>query len=405
MNRIETLLRWLPCVAAGAASTLAFAAPTAFAQTREMAATLLPARPAPAPLVVRGATPDANLPSFTNEFVASVPATGPKSTWAGAKIGVLRESVFGKPNAPDAKSSPPDSRMVAPATSPIFGTGASAQLQPLVPPPGVYASPPAYRWYGWGGTTPGANPHAPAGVYPQGSANWYSHTGATPGAFPVTPMASPTEAPAVEAPAYAGRVSDDPSFEVPIPTRSPDAKPRYLSEPPIPEPRIVARTPIGSPAPEMPAMPSVPRGAPVAIATEPSAPPPPTELNWQTASGKNALAKEPIPVLHAPPAVPLAADPAWSPVQSAPATPAVPTVSVIRGQSESREPQSIEAIIRSACIGRVAKAEVRSNGDRKLVVTFVAASEYAAREAAALVAKLPELKSYDVAFEARIVPR
>ena len=80
-------------------------------------------------------------------------------------------------------------------------------------------------------------------------------------------------------------------------------------------------------------------------------------------------------------------------------------MSVIRSQFEVREPQSIEAIIRSACVGRVAKAEVRPNGERKLVVTFVAASESAAREAAALVAKLAELKSYDVTFEARIVPR
>jgi hypothetical protein len=48
----------------------------------------------------------------------------------------------------------------------------------------VYAGPPAYRWYGWGSVTPGANPYAPNGHFPKASANWYSITGATPGAFP-----------------------------------------------------------------------------------------------------------------------------------------------------------------------------------------------------------------------------
>ena len=66
----------------------------------------------------------------------------------------------------------------------------------------VYAGPPAYRWYGWGSVTPGANPHAPTGQYPPASANWYSITGATPGAFPV-PVANPMRpGPGTEPPAY-----------------------------------------------------------------------------------------------------------------------------------------------------------------------------------------------------------
>jgi hypothetical protein len=56
--------------------------------------------------------------------------------------------------------------------------------------PGVYAGPPAYRWYGYGAVTPGRNPHAPDGNSPRGSSNWYVQSGATPGAFPVTVTAS-----------------------------------------------------------------------------------------------------------------------------------------------------------------------------------------------------------------------
>lgn len=61
-------------------------------------------------------------------------------------------------------------------TAPFRGTGPAGQP--------VYAGPPAYRWYGWGSVTPGANPYAPTGQFPRASANWYSITGATPGAFP-----------------------------------------------------------------------------------------------------------------------------------------------------------------------------------------------------------------------------
>ncbi|MBA4186489.1 MAG: hypothetical protein C0467_00580 [Planctomycetaceae bacterium] len=62
------------------------------------------------------------------------------------------------------------------ASTPFRGTGPAGQP--------VYAGPPAYRWYGWGSVTPGANPYAPTGQFPRASANWYSITGATPGAFP-----------------------------------------------------------------------------------------------------------------------------------------------------------------------------------------------------------------------------
>ncbi|MGL6074184.1 MAG: hypothetical protein ACRC8S_08485 [Fimbriiglobus sp.] len=87
---------------------------------------------------------------------------------------------------------------------------------------GVYAGPPAYRWYGWGTTTPGRNPHAPDGRYPRGSSNWYAQTGATPGAFPVTVNTVGEPIVGAEPPAYAGGYSvpryDQPSISSPLPT-------------------------------------------------------------------------------------------------------------------------------------------------------------------------------------------
>ena len=101
---------------------------------------------------------------------------------------------------------------------------------------------------------------------------------------------------------------------------------------------------------------------------------------------------------------PLPAETPWAPVRTNPKPPS-PTVSVIRGQVDYREPQSIEQFIRNSCVGRVIRTEVRAVTPKKLVVTFVVGNENAARDAAALVANLPELKPYEVTFEAQIVQR
>lgn len=417
MNRDNTLRRWFPRLMVGACSTLALSAAPALAQKREPAATLLPARPSLAPAVVRGATPDALMPSFTGAYVPSVPAPkyegadrGDSKSWAGAKWAGLKETVVGKPNPTASKSGEPDPRLITAPTSPLIGSGVPA-VQPTPPQPlqNVYASPPAYRWYGWGGTTPGANPHAPSGVYPQGSANWYSQTGATPGAFPDTGARNILEAPAIEPPVYTARPMSGIPFHGGVPAKPVETKPtaRYLTEQTIPEPRVVARTPVGSGL-NMPAAPSLPSGMPVAIASSnegralPAEPValPVNELNWQTASGRGVplpKAPDPQPTVSQP----VSTEPAWT----QPTQPVKPTVSVIRGQLDGREPQSLDTIIRSACVGRVVSAEVRAITAKKLVVTFVAASENAAREAAALVAVLPELKPYEVTFEAQIAGR
>jgi hypothetical protein len=91
----------------------------------------------------------------------------------------------------DAKSQPDTPN----ANTPFRGTGANGAP--------VYAGPPAYRWYGYGSVTPGANPYAPNGAYPKASANWYNVTGATPGAFPVPVMNPLRQPPGIDPPSYA----------------------------------------------------------------------------------------------------------------------------------------------------------------------------------------------------------
>jgi hypothetical protein len=56
----------------------------------------------------------------------------------------------------------------------------------------IYAGPPAYRWYGYGATTPPAFLIPLQGQYPRASADWYHITGATAGAFPLPVLAPPT---------------------------------------------------------------------------------------------------------------------------------------------------------------------------------------------------------------------
>lgn len=56
----------------------------------------------------------------------------------------------------------------------------------------IYAGPPAYRWYGYGATTPPAFLIPSQGQYPRASADWYHITGATAGAFPLPVLAPPT---------------------------------------------------------------------------------------------------------------------------------------------------------------------------------------------------------------------
>ena len=179
----------------------------------------------PSSSTVRPILGGADSSQLSSRSVTNIPSTVPAkkpslvdSTWAS-----LKDVVVGKP----AQAPTP-----APRTTPGNGSYITAQNPGANPPQntGVYAGPPAYRWYGWGTTTPGSNAHAPNGQYPRGSTNWYTQTGATPGAFPVTVASNGARATTSEPPAYVGGYS--PPLNEPY-YQSTNAVPTDYSDPPI----------------------------------------------------------------------------------------------------------------------------------------------------------------------------
>lgn len=133
---------------------------------------------------------------FTDDSPGVLPPSLPKPL-TGPEVASNPPSAR-PPRRPASLSQPPQPR----GNTPGWGLTqfndanrfASTAMSPLqgVSPSGapVLAGPPAYRWYGWGTVTPGANPYAPTGQYPKASADWYTLTKATPGAFPVPIPAS-----------------------------------------------------------------------------------------------------------------------------------------------------------------------------------------------------------------------
>lgn len=166
----------------------------------------------------------------------------------------------------------------------------------------IYAGPPAYRWYGWGSVTPGANPYAPTGFSPKASAAWYSITGATPGAFPVT-VTEGQRNPGTEPPAYVPSTqtrSGPPTGTIPVSAN-------YV--PPTPAPvRQSGPTSYGMPRPTSPVN-DIPRvGMPQ---TEYRVPPPPTITPppgfGAALPGAPVVHPVAVPTITPPPAVAVAA--------------------------------------------------------------------------------------------------
>ncbi|HET6573875.1 MAG TPA: hypothetical protein VFG68_09755 [Fimbriiglobus sp.] len=243
---------------------------------------------------------------------------------------------------------------------------------------GVYAGPPAYRWYGWGTTTPGANQYAPTGQYPRGSASWYSQTGATPGAFPVPVMNPYRPAPTAGPPAYVRGAVADATTAPGVRLSSADARPELRYGPtPIAEPMPVNTVPVPpSPPPAVveraddPPVIAQSRPATGVVQTSATADDGPT---WQRADGD---------------AAPFANPP--------------PTVTVIRGMEPKASEPSPEAVVRAACRGRATVTEVKQTGPTHLVVKVRAATQADARAAFAALSEVPALRPYRVEFEADI---
>lgn len=156
-----------------------------------------------------------------------------------------------KPPAEQVAPPPgPNVPMSATAATPFRGTASNGAP--------VFAGPPAYRWYGWGSVTPGANPFAPTGQYPRASAGWYSITGATPGAFPVPVMNPLRQAPADAPPAYAAApIPGRAGMPLPTNTISSPLPPAIAPPPPQPQPQPRAMNPVGMPRPDVAPVPPI----------------------------------------------------------------------------------------------------------------------------------------------------
>lgn len=249
----------------------------------------------------------------------------------------------------------------------------------------VFAGPPAYRWYGWGSVTPGANPLAPTGQYPKASANWYQITGATPGAFPV-PVTAGARGPAGTEPPTYGLAARTPAptpvvtVAAPAPTLPPviveRPEPSKFPAPPetktIPAPTLGALPPSFSPpAVPVPALtpPPIPTKSaavsptlpPAPVTVLPPAPPkpelPPPPIPPKTATVAPApvaasVAILPPPDMAIPPLVPSvtpdAVVPSVAPAvpvsvapPSAPAKPAVPATLPVEPKPTARTPSPL----------------------------------------------------------------
>jgi hypothetical protein len=164
---------------------------------RSLAAYSSPAPSQPAsPAWLRGvAEPESIVPA-----AASLPSASPtprstldtpsrRTHWDNISLPIVR--LFSTTPPTPVSSTPAATTTHFPhAQTPFRGTNAQGAT--------IYAGPPAYRWYGYGATTPPAFLIQSQGQYPRASADWYHITGATAGAFPVPVLAPPTTT--VEAP-------------------------------------------------------------------------------------------------------------------------------------------------------------------------------------------------------------
>lgn len=383
----HTITRWLtrglcrPLLACGATAAGSFA----FAQS-EPAARLLPARAVDRPAtVVRGAAPTA--PPYQFRPPTAVPAPGVKPPPASPPRPTLFDNMAGGVKAVFAQT-PAEARSDK-ALWPASQANAPQPVSPPpAPPPGVYAGPPAYRWYGYGSPTAGANPYAPTGRYPRGSESWYSRTGATPGAFPIpiggVPV-TPNEPPVVVQ--TVPQETNHPPIDPPVPPQF--RPPTRMAEMPWPAPD---------------ARPVMPAGSGERVSIPLSAPP---EVNWQAVSDGSRVPIATSGETRGGQPTPTTNQTEWGPAKRSvpgsdaplPAVPTLPDVTLIRGQAPVTE-QDLDALIRLACFGRATRVKIEHTGPGQFRVTVVAPTEADARDAAALVSRLPEVKPYTVTFEA-----
>jgi hypothetical protein len=480
-------------VIVGAIAVLGIAVTVAVAQPpRERAAVLRPPEPLPPgelPPVARGAIDDLpNTPYLPSTPVTRKPAPGVASgpAWStgvdpyvrpasdlGSRAGGVQPLTpppgmdptplpprfidrikfrGGSEKQYAAKQSPPAPAQMLEqptANTPFRGTGANGAP--------VYAGPPAYRWYGWGTVTPGANPLAPAGQYPKASANWYAITGATPGAFPVPVSPGMGIAAGTEPPTY-GLTRTQPAQPVEPQPRVPVTDQPSKFAPAQPESKfgpgdIGAQVPAPGIPPPAQALMTPPRPAATTLTEPPLAPPPASAVSVKAPpAAPPAIPKPdlvlpplpPIPPLSAmgpvseKPVKPLAVEPkplptevtddppreefrwqptaepgtpipgTWAPAPGTtprPTAPVGPTtggwpgrVPVARGQMGEKNQDTVATLIKQVCQGRADGVEVRWTGTKKLSVCFEIRTAAEAQKLVNDISRRPELTAYQIDF-------
>lgn len=349
----------------GLGTTAWFFAPASSPAQSPAAAWLRPAAPAVEP-VARGADPDAvPFPSMfptaqtpkpalpTSPWATTVmqptaplgPRSGPPAppqkkdepTMLGRAWNNVKESFNGPPKPTIQQQAPgnpfpfPPSPRPATVTAPV---PAGAIRMPIVPgaagpvgAPRVYTVPPAYRWYGWGSTTPGQNVYAPDGqTYPSGSARWFTSTGATPGAFPVSGGPVVARTGAFDPPGYSAPSATPLIGTFPGPKAAVEATPRVETKTAtVTPPSAVPVTPLPKPPVAHPVLPesnalALPAATPEPIRAEPLQ----QVLPTVPVTGTGEMLNTPLP----PARPPKESEPAWQPAQIPTPTAAVPPIPV-----------------------------------------------------------------------------
>ncbi|MFO0804621.1 MAG: hypothetical protein U0791_16045 [Gemmataceae bacterium] len=294
------------------------------------------------------------------------------------------------------KSATPTERLIPPLLStpeqpgdpnmPLRGTASNGAP--------VLAGPPAYRWYGYGTATPGANQYAPNGQYPKASANWYGVTGATPGAFPV-PVVNPYRGvPGNEPPSYVANppvrtIDSSKSTPIAVPP-SPSVRPNPVSRSaPAPQTGVPAMPAIGSigtspstPLPPLPTpvgVPAMPPVSPVKM-TKPASPEPlpPTLRND---------ASMPVPVLPPPN---LFSEPGANLIRN--------EIAARAQMPDGKQPDATASLIQGLCKGRADGVDVRWNSSRKLTVCFEVRTAPDATKLVKDISARPELAPFAIDF-------
>jgi hypothetical protein len=194
-------------------------------------------------------------------------------------------------------------------------------------------------------------------------------------------------------------------------------QPQLVMEPPAPAPLPV--TPLMPVGPGTPIASNQPRPTiePVVRLNEPRAPlPVPTEpqpiattetgaspvvqadLNWQSAAPKPTTGIVPVqfeqrqPIASSPVPIPEgSSDLQWN-------------RSTARGQAADSS-SAVEQAIRATCQGRVSALKIVPRGTKHVLIVFTTQDEPTARAIASEIARLPEVKSHEISFEASVLTR